>query len=139
MRIDRVGLHLRRGYRSYSVRMCQLNRADVIDRVQPVVHHAPVPARFDYCPAWFSQRREKPLQRPKVVRQSRGGPGSPALVNYMHLRVTFVVIYSRVQHWGRSSCSQLVIFDTHHYTTELDPFFMLPARPLYLACSFSSR
>jgi hypothetical protein len=23
----------------------------------------------------------------------------------------------------------LVIFDTHHYTTELDPFFMLPARP----------
>jgi hypothetical protein len=51
-----------------------------------------------------------------------------AFVDHMILRIAFVVIYSGVQHRGRFSARKLVISDTHHYTTEFDPFFMLPAR-----------
>src|SRR6267378_330403 len=73
--------------------------------------------------ARFSQPREDSGHRPEIIRQPRSGTGPSAFVYHMHLRIPFVVIYSRVQHVVVPLARKLVTLDTHHYTTEFDPLF----------------
>ena len=102
--------------------MRQLNRADVLDRVEPVVHTPslqPASTTARHGSASLARTRAAP---PKSFASRALARVATSLVYSRAPAIPFfVVIYSCVL-FSRSSCSQMVNFDIHHYTTELDLF-----------------
>ena len=75
VRVDGVGFDLGRGNRSHPEGVRQLNLLEVVDGCQPVLHHAPVPARFQHRRAWLAQRLEELSHRCGIVGQPDCGSG----------------------------------------------------------------
>jgi hypothetical protein len=83
---------------------------------------------FDYRPARSRQPRKEATYRHQVVRQPCAGSGAALFIQQRAPVSIACDNLSPHKALGSSSCSQMMSSQLLHYTTGLDPFFMLPAR-----------